>query len=76
MLESISITAFKYNGQLIDVLQLTYDYRKAGRSIHQVASALTTLQAIVIELEEGLEVADTFVEEQLIKLKTTGNKPF
>lgn len=68
MLIPVSNTAFEYNGQLIDVLMMRYDFRKcSGLKVHAKGNALSILMAVADELKRGLPVAESDVDRALTK---------
>lgn len=68
MLIPISPTTFEYNGELIDINQLKYEYRQVGRHIHKIVAALTALHIVSIELSQGLKVDESYIDKQLGRL--------
>jgi hypothetical protein len=69
MLIPVSDTAFIYNDQLVDVLQMKYASRNCGGAkIHERGRLLTMLMAVADEVRRGIAVDEAEVAGMLARL--------
>ena len=56
--QSISPTAFIMpDGQLVDIVALSYQHRRPGAACHRIGNAIQVLTAIADELHRGIATA-------------------
>lgn len=66
MIQSISATAFRFKGDLIDTTLMEYESKNCGGAkIHKVKSTLCALSCVAQDLLKGNKVSIHYVERQL-----------